>query len=61
MKHPDDLIEPAINKLILQDDKIVQLKPKLMSALADYDVMIVGPRWLETVSYTHLSADFGMG
>lgn len=47
LKHPDDLIEPAINKLILQDDKIVQLKPKLMSALADYDVMIVGPRWLE--------------
>lgn len=47
LKSADELISEPINKLILQDDKITELKPKLMEALSDYDVMIVGPRWLE--------------
>lgn len=47
LKHPNDEIKVPINKLILQSDKIKELKPVLAKGLTAYDIMIVGPRWLE--------------
>lgn len=47
LKHPDDEIKVPINKLILQSDKIRELKPVLAKELTAYDIMIVGPRWIE--------------
>lgn len=47
LKHANDEIKVPINKLILQSDKISELKPLLAKDLTAYDIMIVGPKWLE--------------